>query len=291
MDKSNKNFSSASDISLPALYFMMASVFFFSGCFWILVLKKSRYRVVNAHYLIAILLFLKSFSLLFHGINNLFVKTKNKYVATWAIHYSSHLLNESVICLFVSIVLIGTDWDFIKRILAEKDEKLFRIFIYLQVLMSLAEIIIEESDDGEVEYKTWRDVFTLVDSLCYGVILLPVVWSIKHLKESANIRGITVVNHQKLNLFRHFYIMIVCNIYFPRIVIYFLKVTIPFRYKWLEELFKEMATFIIFVMIGYKFQPANRLFKTDDDIGSDDDQIDVVVTGTSEITRRLLKRA
>ncbi|KAG8038312.1 hypothetical protein G9C98_006639 [Cotesia typhae] len=142
--------------------------------------------------------------------------------------------------------------------------------------MSLAEIIIEESDDGEVEYKTWRDVFTLVDSLCYGVILLPVVWSIKHLKESANIRGITVVNHQKLNLFRHFYIMIV---------------TIPFRYKWLEELFKEMATFIIFVMIGYKFQPANRLFKTDDDIGSDDDQIDVVVTGTSEITRRLLKRA
>lgn len=35
--------------------------------------------------------------------------------------------------LFITIVLIGTGWTFIKHILADKDKKLFMIVIPLQV--------------------------------------------------------------------------------------------------------------------------------------------------------------
>lgn len=40
----------------------------------------------------------------------------------------------------------------------------------------MAEIIIAESEEGEKEHQTWRMIFMLVDLLCCGAILFPVVW-------------------------------------------------------------------------------------------------------------------
>lgn len=93
-----------------------------------------------------------------------------------------------------------------------------------QVLANVAEIIIEESEVGNLEHQTWRDIFILVDLLCCGAILFPVVWSIKHLEEAARTSDKAAIILRKLKLFKHFYIMIVCYIYFTRIIMYLLKV-------------------------------------------------------------------
>ncbi|KAK0176988.1 hypothetical protein PV328_001083 [Microctonus aethiopoides] len=293
-EENNGNYLSAGEMPLPDLYFMMAFLFFLSGSFWVIILKKSKNPVFKIHYLMVVLVFLKSFSLLFHGINYHFIQTRGEHVAAWAIlYYITHLLKGAV--LFITIVLIGTGWDFIKHILADRDKKLFMIVIPLQVLANVAEIIIEESEEGDVEHKTWRDVFILVDLLCCGAILFPVVWSIRHLSESANTDGKAAINLQKLKLFRHFYIMIVCYIYFTRIIMYLLKMTVPFQYEWLDEMFRQMATYIFFVLTGYKFRPAsaNPYFTVNDDLEGDDDEIDVVlfssVSGTSGFTEGLGK--
>ena len=80
----------------------------------------------------AVLVHLKAMSLFFHGINYHFIQTKGEHVAAWAIlYYITHLLKGAV--LFITIVLIGTGWTFIKHILADKDKKLFMIAIPLQV--------------------------------------------------------------------------------------------------------------------------------------------------------------
>lgn len=126
--------------------------------------------------------------------------------------------------LFITIVLIGTGWTFIKHILGDKDKKIFMIVIPLQVLANVAEIIIEESEEGSLEHSTWRDIFILVDLLCCAAILFPVVWSIRHLQEASATDGKAAVNLRKLKLFRQFYIMIVCYIYFTRIIVFLLKV-------------------------------------------------------------------
>ncbi|XP_012254100.2 protein GPR107 isoform X2 [Athalia rosae] len=291
------NFLSAGEMPLPALYFMMALLFFLSGCFWVFILKKSKHPVFKIHYLMTVLVYLKSLSLLFHGINFHFIQTKGEHVAAWAIlYYITHLLKGAV--LFITIVLIGTGWDFIKHILSDKDKKLFMIVIPLQVLANVAKIIIEESEEGDIEHKTWRDVFTLVDLLCCGAILFPVVWSIRHLQEAAHTDGKAAVNLRKLKLFRHFYIMIVCYIYFTRIIVYLLKITVPFQYEWLDEMFKEMATYVFFILTGYKFRPAsanpyftiaNGDMVTDDN----DEEIDVVlfssISGSGGVTQGLNK--
>ncbi|XP_078042582.1 protein GPR107 isoform X1 [Augochlora pura] len=296
-EMNEQNYLSAGEMPLPALYFMMALLFFLSGCFWVFILKKSKHPVFKIHYLMAVLVYLKSLSLLFHGINYHFIQTKGEHVAAWAIlYYITHLLKGAV--LFITIVLVGTGWTFIKHILADKDKKLFMIVIPLQVLANVAEIIIEESEEGDIEHKTWRDVFILVDLLCCGAILFPVVWSIRHLQEAAHTDGKAAVNLRKLKLFRHFYIMIVCYIYFTRIIVYLLKITVPFQYEWLDEMFREMATYVFFVLTGYKFRPASAnpyfTLTTDDTIQADeDDEMDVVlfssVSGGSGITEGLSK--
>ncbi|XP_066991840.1 protein GPR107 [Anabrus simplex] len=289
-EKNGENYLSAGEMPLPALYFMMALLFFLSGCFWVFILRKSKHPVYKIHYLMAVLVYLKSLSLLFHGINFHFIQTKGEHVEAWAIlYYVAHLLKGAV--LFITIVLVGTGWTFIKHILSEKDKKIFMIVIPLQVLANVAEIIIEESEEGAVEHRTWRDVFILVDLLCCGAILFPVVWSIRHLQEASHTDGKAAINLRKLKLFRHFYIMIVCYIYFTRIIVYLLKITVPFQYEWLDEMFREMATYVFFVLTGYKFRPAsaNPYFQanTDDD---DDEDMDVVVS-QSGLTEGLSKIA
>lgn len=54
--------------------------------------------------------------------------------------------------------------------------------------------------------------------------------------------------------------------------------TVPFQYEWLDEMFRQMATYIFFVLTGYKFRPAsaNPYFTVNDDLDGDDDEIDVV---------------
>lgn len=176
-------------------------------------------------------------------------------------------------------MLIGTGWAFIKHILSDKDKKIFMIVIPLQLLANVAQIIMEESEEGESQHTTWREVFILVDLLCCGAILFPVVWSIRHLQEASQTDGKAAINLEKLKLFRHFYVMIVCYIYFTRIIVFLLKITVPFRYEWLDELFREGATLIFFVLTGYKFRPtqSNPYFRLAQD---EEEEMEEVLTQT-----------
>lgn len=267
-------FLSAGEMPLPALYCTMAVLFLLSGCFWVFLLRQSRHPIFKIHYLMAALVFLKSLSLGFHGVNYHFIETLGIHIATWAIlFYIAHLLKGAL--LFITLVLVGTGWTFIKHVLAPRDKRLFMAVIPLQVLANVAEIILEESEEGSREHNAWRDLLILVEFLCCGCILFPVVWSIRHLQEASRTDGKAAVNLRKLKLFRHFYVMIVCYIYFTRIIVYLLKITVPFQYGWLEEMFREMATYVFFVLTGYKFRPAahNPYFSVPMD---DDEEEDLV---------------
>lgn len=170
-------------------------------------------------------------------------------------------------------MLIGTGWTFIKHILADKDKKLFMIVIPLQILANVAEIIIDESEEGDIKRTTWTSIFTFVDLICCGSILFPVVWSIRHLQDASNTDGKAVSSLKKLRLFRQFYIMIVCYIYFTRIIVHLLKATVPFQYVWVDEGFKETATYIFYVLTAYKFRPvpSHPYFDVDSDDEPDDE--------------------
>jgi hypothetical protein len=93
-------------------------------------------------------------------------------VETWAVlYYITHLLKGAL--LFITLVLIGTGWAFVKHILSDKDKKIFMIVIPLQVLANVADILTDETEIGELKHNFWREIFIMVDLLCCGAILFP----------------------------------------------------------------------------------------------------------------------
>ncbi|XP_041098664.1 protein GPR107 isoform X2 [Polyodon spathula] len=254
-EKNPSSFLSAGEIPLPKLYLSMALFFFIIGAVWVHVLRQHS-DVFKIHWLMSALPFTKSLSLVFHAIDFYYISNQGFPIEGWAVvYYITHLLKGAL--LFITIALIGTGWAFIKHILSDKDKKIFMIVIPLQVLANVSYIIMESTEEGTAEYGLWKEILFLVDLLCCGAILFPVVWSIRHLQEASATDGKAAINLAKLKLFRHYYVMIVCYIYFTRIIAILIKITVPFQLKWLYQLLDEVATFVFFILTGYKFRPAS----------------------------------
>ncbi|XP_029950379.1 protein GPR108 [Salarias fasciatus] len=273
-EKNPGGFLSAAEIPLSRLYICMAGVFFTAALVWVYTLMKHRYSVFKIHWLMAALAFTKSISLVFHSINYHFINTEGHPIEGWAVmYYITHLLKGAL--LFITLALIGTGWAFVKYILSDKEKKIFMIVIPLQVLANVAYIIIESTEEGSSEYYLWKEILFLVDLICCGAILFPVVWSIRHLQEASSTDGKAAMNLEKLKLFRHYYVMIVCYIYFTRIIAILLKITMPFQWQWCYEFLVEVSTLIFFVLTGYKFRPASnnpylQLPQDEDDVEADE---------------------
>lgn len=280
-EKNPDSYLSAGEIPLPKLYIGMSLFFFLIGTMWVHVLRTNSADVYKIHWLMAALPFTKSLSLVFHAIDYYYISNQGSPIEVWAVvYYITHLLKGAL--LFITIALIGTGWAFVKHILSDKDKKIFMIVIPLQVLANVAYIIIESTEEGSSEYGLWMEILFLVDLLCCGAILFPVVWSIRHLQEASATDGKAAINLAQLKLFRHYYVMIVCYIYFTRIIASLIKVVVPFQWKWLYQLLDELATLTFFFLTGHKFRPASYnpyllLSVEEEDMEMDD----VVTTSTA----------
>lgn len=273
-EKNPGGYLSAAEIPLFKLYLIMAGSFFTASVIWVYMLHKHKYSVFKIHWLMAALVFTKSIALLFHSINYYFINKEGHPLEGLAVmYYITHVLKG--VLLFITIVLIGTGWAFVKYILSDKDKKIFMIVLPLQVLANVAYIIMESSETGTSDYALWTQIVFLVDLICCGAILFPVIWSIRHLQEASSTDGKAAMNLAKLKLFRHYYIMIVCYIYFTRIIAILLKVTVSFQLQWLHEMLVEVSTLVFFVLTGYKFRPASnnpylQIPQEDEDIQMDE---------------------
>lgn len=276
-EKNPAGFLSAAEIPLPRLYISMAAMFLTAAIVWTYTLLKHRYSVFKIHWLMAALAYTKTVSLVFHSINYHFINEEGHPIEGWAVmYYITHLLKGAL--LFITLALIGTGFAFVKYILSDKEKKIFMIVIPLQVLANVAYIIIEETEEASSEYALWREILFLVDLICCGAILFPVVWSIRHLQEASTTDGKAAMNLEKLKLFRHYYVMIVCYIYFTRIIAILLKVTVPFQWQWCQEFLIEVSTLVFFVLTGFKFRPASNNPYLQLPLDEEDLEMDEVVT-------------
>ena len=98
-EKNSDSYLSAGEMPLPALYQMLAVLFFLSGCFWVFILKKTgSEQVFRIHWIMASLVFLKSLSLFFHGVNFNKIATHGIHVESWAVlYYITHLLKGGLL--------------------------------------------------------------------------------------------------------------------------------------------------------------------------------------------------
>merc|ERR1711871_792295 len=100
---------------------------------------------------------------------------------------------------------MGTGWSLIKPHLNEREKRIFMLVLPLQIVDNIALVVFEEMSPGSVAWLSWRDVLHLIDILCCCLILFPIVWSIKHLRETAE-GGRKESQLQKLMQYRNFYV-------------------------------------------------------------------------------------
>eukprot|EP00039_Didymoeca_costata_P019675 m.338483 g.338483 ORF g.338483 m.338483 type:complete len:505 (-) comp18435_c0_seq1:125-1639(-) len=259
---------------VPSVYFFMSGLFGLAAVAWGYVLWSSRKSrtLYTVHYLMLALVITKTLSLIFHGIDYQIIKNKGTREKGWAVTYYTLNLAKGLI-LFLAILLIGAGYGFIKHALSKNERTVFLIVLPLQVFANIAYIVIEESAEGSAARSTWRSIGLLVDLLCCGAILFPLVWSIHHLREAAESDGKAAASLVKLRLFRRFYVMVLAYIYTTRIIVYLIESTMPFRYQFVGALFNEVTAFLFYVTTAYMFSPEedNEYLHVPSDVDSDEE--------------------
>jgi hypothetical protein len=124
-----------------------------------------------------------------------------------------------------------------------------------QAVVNVAYVVMSEESPAVAGWLTWRDVLHILDITCCCLVLFPIVWSIRQLRESASVDGRAEVTFQRLILFRSFYVQVVIFVYFTRIVAYLVRATMPCRFSFMSDVASETATLIFFVTAGLKFRP------------------------------------
>ena len=159
--------------------------------------------------------------------------------------------------LFAVVALIGTGFQFVKPYLSERDKKVFLFVIPLQILDNIALVVIDEMTPGTKGWESWKSIFRVIDIVCCGAVLIPIIWSIKHLQDAAGTDGKASKNLAKLQMFRQYYLIVVSYIYFTRIIVYLFDAGLPYQYVWVGDLFSQFANVVFFVITGFKFQPTS----------------------------------
>ncbi|CAL0323075.1 unnamed protein product [Lupinus luteus] len=260
-----RDYLSAGRTILPSVYFVLSLIYFALAVVWICFLYKKRLTAFRIHFFMLAVLALKGLNLLCEAEDKSYIKKTGSAHGWDVVFYVFSFLKG--ISLFTLIVLIGTGWSFLKPFLQDKEKKVLMIVIPLQVVANIAQVIIDESGPYGHDWVTWKQVFLLVDVVCCCAVLFPIVWSIKNLREAARTDGKAAVNLMKLTLFRHYYVVVICYIYFTRVVVYALETITSYRYSWTSVVAAELGTLAFYVFTGYKFKPEahNPYFVIDDE--------------------------
>ncbi|XP_077245591.1 protein CANDIDATE G-PROTEIN COUPLED RECEPTOR 7-like [Tasmannia lanceolata] len=248
-----RDYLSAGKTILPRVYFLFFLIYSSLAGLWIYLLNKNRLTVFRIHFFMLAVLLLKALNLICEAEDKSYIKRTGSAHGWDVLFYIFSFLKG--ISLFTLIVLIGTGWSFIKPFLQDKEKKVLMIVIPLQVVANIAQVVIDESGPYAQDWLTWKQVFLLVDVICCCAVLFPIVWSIKNLREAARTDGKAAVNLMKLTLFRQYYIVVICYIYFTRVIVYALVTITSYRYLWTSLVAGELATLAFYVFTGYKFRP------------------------------------
>ncbi|KFH64253.1 hypothetical protein MVEG_10078 [Podila verticillata NRRL 6337] len=230
------NYLSAGDIPLPKIYGASAIVYFAAGAAWASILMKKDTGVFWPHKLILILAIMI-------GIQKPFQTTRSEAERWTVMFYIFAFIKGSLSILIITLIASG--WIFIKPFLNEKDKKIILIIIPLQILTNVAMTISEETAVASPNWAFWLHGHL-------GVV----IQTQRHLSEAVEAEGKIAENKIKYKLWGAFYIVTVVYVYFTRIMIQFIKVSLPYQYvNWLVELLNESITLGFYVTIEWKFRP------------------------------------
>lgn len=241
--------------ALPSVYYFFFLLDVVACATWAFVLGKAANKrgVRKIHWLMLALMCFKTMSVLAQA-GRYHITRLTGSSAGWTAAYYVFTVCRSML-MFSVIALVGMGWSFLKPFLHQREKNLLMAVIPLQIMANVANVIVGEEGPADEGWFAWQNMFLVIDIMCCCAVLVPIVWSIKSLRDANDTSEKKTRNLQKLILFRHFYVMTVAYIYFTRIVVYLLKSVVTYKYRWTAAFFNETAALVYYVGTGYMFRP------------------------------------
>lgn len=197
------------------------------------------------------------------------------------------------IVLFSVILLLGTGWSLLKPFLSDRDRKILLLILPLQIFVNVALAMIEEQSEGSLSWLWWRDTLRVLDVVCCCAVLLPLVWSIKSVKDTTGGTDGLLSSARRvarLKQFRQFYIIAVAFIYTTRILVPYADGLLPYQHTWLSHFLFEAAAISFYTYTAIMFQPmaisrANE--RGDGEAGDEEEALPVAVAASLEQQRQV----
>ncbi|CEG48982.1 G protein-coupled seven transmembrane receptor [Plasmopara halstedii] len=248
------NFLSAGDAYLPFVYLTTSFLFLGATIGWIKCLVKHRAFVLRMHWLMALLVTVKTLLLFAEAMRVYYMKCHGDTLTAWTpVVYT--FMSLKGLLLFSIVMLIGTGWTLLKPHLSQKDKSILSLVLGLQILSNIAQIFEYETPIGTRAWMSWRDLLVFADLACSLAVLMPLIWSIRQLRVSAATDGNAFATLQKLTQFRSFYSAVICYIYISRLIYQLLDMSLPYDATWVAVAFTELAALCFFTITGYRFRP------------------------------------
>lgn len=86
--------------------------------------------------------------------------------------------------LLLVLVLVAAGLAYVKPYLTKREKVFVLILVPLQALSRTAQIIVEQTEMGSAGWQQWSTVFRLVDFACFIAVVVPIVWTVNHLKRA-----------------------------------------------------------------------------------------------------------
>lgn len=177
------DYLSAGDAPLPPLYLSFSLLFLLLTLTWVFMLWRSDARGRSSvHWAMLLLCVFKTLSLLCQSARAHYMSTHGEGGGTgWTILFFLFSALRGIF-LFCVLLLVGSGYALIKSALSAQDKNILFLVLLLQVGSNVCMVVLEESAPGSVGYLAWRDALHVLDLLCCLCVLLPIVWSIRHLR-------------------------------------------------------------------------------------------------------------
>ncbi|KAK1434936.1 hypothetical protein QVD17_00691 [Tagetes erecta] len=246
-DGVTKDYLSVGLTQLPSLYFVFSLIYVWFLALWISLCFKNTRPVKRIHLLMTALLVTKTLSLICATVDNHEVKVTGTHNGWNVLFNSFQFMN--VLISFVVIVLIGAGWPYLKPVLLEKEKKVLKIVIPLQILANVASIVIGETGPYVEYWFTWNQVFLLVDFIACCAVIFPIVWSIRSFRKS------DVKSGRNVTVFRMFGFMVICYLLFTRFGVFVMKTIADYKQMWVCYAAEELGSLVLYLVVFYMFRP------------------------------------
>ena len=138
-----RDYLSAGETLLGKLYFSLSLIYVALAGVWIYVVVKNHLTAYQIDVFMAALVCVKSLNLLCEAEDKSFIKGMGTTHGWDVLFYFFSFLKG--IMIFTLIVLIGTNWFFLKPYLQGKEKKVLIFFIPLHVLANILSVVIDET--------------------------------------------------------------------------------------------------------------------------------------------------